>query len=54
MVDEQIKLGTAIIWAIIVFIVTAIIEGLITIFLFKKMGGCPMHKEEWKKEAKHA
>ena len=45
MVNNGIKLGTAIAWAIILFIVSAIVEGMITVFIFRKFGGCPMRKE---------
>lgn len=46
MVDTSVRLTTAILWAIVVFIISAIIESLITIFLFKKFGGCPLNKEK--------
>jgi hypothetical protein len=45
MVDSSVRVGKAIMWGIIIFIGSAIIEGLINLWLFKKYGGCPMYKE---------
>jgi hypothetical protein len=35
----------AIVWAIMIFLVGAIIDAVITVFVFKKYGGCPMMKK---------
>ena len=54
MVDTSMKVGKAILWAIIIFLVSAGIESVITMWMFKKFGGCPLRpdiKETKKKVA---
>lgn len=40
--SKGVKIGLALLGVIIIFLVQAIIEALITIFMFKKYGGCPI------------
>ena len=44
-VNTGIKITTAILWALVLFIASAIIEAMITVFVFKKWGGCPMKEK---------
>ena len=48
MVDHAqtgVNIVKTIVWAIIIFLVGAIIDAMITVFVFKKYGGCPMQKK---------
>jgi hypothetical protein len=42
MVDMSVKITKAIIWALVIFIVGAIVDAFVTVWVFKKYGGCPM------------
>ena len=45
-VDSGVKVGTAIVWAIALFVLSAVIEAIIQVWVFKHWGGCPMQKKE--------
>lgn len=47
---EEVKIGKAIVWAILIFLVSAIIESIITMWMFKKFGGCPLQPKHKKGE----
>ena len=50
MIDKPISLGVTIAIAIGVFIATAIVDALINVWIFKRMGGCPLDAEKGKKK----
>jgi uncharacterized membrane protein SpoIIM required for sporulation len=43
-VNTGFSLAKAIVWAIILFLISAVVEAFITVRIFKKYGGCPMAK----------
>ena len=46
----EIKIAKAIVWAILIFLVSAIIESIIAMWMFKKFGGCPLQPKHKKGE----
>ena len=41
-VHPGISLIAAIVWCVVIFILSSIVEAIITMFIFKKFGGCPL------------
>lgn len=50
MIAKPITITGGLLIAVAVFIATAIIDAMITVYVFKKWGGCPMNQKP-KKEA---
>jgi hypothetical protein len=40
--DTGVQVGEAIVVGIVIFLVSAIVESMVTMWMFKKFGGCPM------------
>jgi hypothetical protein len=52
MVDAGARVTKAIVFGLVIFLVSALIEGLISLWLFKRYGGCPMLRRQ--KEKAHS
>jgi hypothetical protein len=51
MTNTTVKIGWAIVAGVAVFVVSAVAEGFITAFIFRRYGGCPMIKDQKTKQA---
>ena len=52
MVDKGIKITGALVWALVLFLVSAVIEAFITTWVFRRYGGCPFKKNKILKKAR--
>jgi flagellar basal body-associated protein FliL len=40
--ETGMQVGSAVVIGVVIFLVSAIVESMITMWMFKKFGGCPM------------
>ena len=46
MIAKETKAVMAIAWVLAVFLVSAVMESFITVWVFRRYGGCPFNKKE--------